>query len=259
MNPNHKQTDWSDAPTTLAIDPHLHSVGSYDGTEPVERLLAVAADRGLDGLVVTDHDEIDQSLRAVELAPEYGLFALPGVEVSTRHGHLLAIGVESAPTPDLPVTRTVRRVRNAGGVTVVPHPFQRSRHGVPRRAIGDCDGIETLNACSVLNVRNEQARRFAARHDYPRFGGSDAHVASEVGRAYTEVALDELVKDPTSVDPDAVLAAIRHGDTRACGTRSRRRRSIRKYARNARVKSARVARSPVDAAVEAVALLGRQD
>lgn len=259
MNPSLQPTDSSDARTTLAIDPHIHSAGSYDGTEPVGRLLAVAAERGLDGVVVTDHDAIEQSLRAVELAPDYGLFALPGVEVSTRHGHLLAIGVEAAPTPDLPFARTMLRVRNAGGVAIVPHPFQRSRHGIPRRVVAnaDLDGIETLNACSVLNIRNRQVRRFAAERDLPRFGGSDAHVASEVGRAYTEVELDEPVGDPAAVDLERVLSALRRGETQARGTRSRRRRSIRKYARNARVKSARLAKWPVGAAGAAVSLLGR--
>ena len=246
-----------EARTWLTIDTHVHSVGSYDGREPVRRLLETASERGLDGLVVTDHDEIEQSHRAVELAPEYGLVALPGVEVSTRHGHLLAIGVESAPAPDLPFARTVSRVRNAGGVAVVPHPFQRSRHGVPKRVILDCDGVETLNACSVLDVRNEQARRFATERGYPRFGGSDAHVASEVGRAYTEVAFPGPVDDPATVDAAAVLATLRRGETRAGGRRSRRSRSIRKYAWNARVKSVSIAKSPVGVAGTAASLLGR--
>ena len=63
----------------LRIDPHVHSHESHDGHEPVELLLEHASEIGLDGIVVTDHDEIDASRRAAELAPEYGLVGIPGV------------------------------------------------------------------------------------------------------------------------------------------------------------------------------------
>ena len=95
--------------TTVAIDPHVHSDGSYDGHEPVELLLEQASEIGLDGVVVTDHDVIKESLRAAELAPQYGLFGIPGVEVSTKVGHLLAIGVEERPEPRRPLAKTIER------------------------------------------------------------------------------------------------------------------------------------------------------
>ncbi len=120
---------------TVRIDPHVHSAESYDGVEPVELILEHAADIGLDAVVVTDHDAIGESLRAAELAPEYGLIGIPGVEVSTAHGHLLAIGVESMPPHREPFDRTIGWIRDHGGVAVVPHPFQRSRHGVKRKHI----------------------------------------------------------------------------------------------------------------------------
>jgi predicted metal-dependent phosphoesterase TrpH len=46
----------------------------------VDLLLEYTRDIGLDGIVVTDHDEIDESLRAAGLAPEFGLVGVPGVE-----------------------------------------------------------------------------------------------------------------------------------------------------------------------------------
>ena len=91
----------------LQIDLHVHSEGSYDGSEPVDLILEHAADIGLDAVVITDHDTIHESLRAAELAPEYGLIGIPGVEVSTAHGHLLAIGVEEMPPRRAPYDETV--------------------------------------------------------------------------------------------------------------------------------------------------------
>ncbi|WP_254546336.1 CehA/McbA family metallohydrolase [Halomarina pelagica] len=221
----------------LAVDPHVHSAGSYDATGTVEEILTGASAAGLDALAVTDHDAIERSLRAVELAPSYGLLALPGVEVSTADGHLLALGVDRRPPAGEPLARTVERVRERGGVAVVPHPFERLRHGAPAAAIDDCDGVETYNACSLLSVRRRAARRFAAERGHARIGGSDAHTPAMVGRAYTEVLVETAAATPDEVSADAVLDAIRRGATRVRGRRTPVRRFVRKYATNARLKT----------------------
>lgn len=224
----------------LSIDPHVHSEGSYDGNEPVELILEHASDIELDGVVITDHDSIEESLRAAELAPEYGLVGIPGVEVSTGVGHVLAIGVEECPERGQPFEATVREIREQGGVAVVPHPFQRSRHGVRRRNLGECDGIEVYNSMVFTGYRNRRARKFAQRHDYPRFGASDAHSIRNVGRAYTDVALPDV--DPETpageIPTETVLAALRAGETDIRGKRTPIHRSTRQYAKGAARKSA---------------------
>ncbi|MWV63829.1 histidinol-phosphatase [Halorubrum sp. JWXQ-INN 858] len=120
---------------TVRIDPHVHSEDSYDGHEPVELILEHAADIGLNAVVITDHDVMGESKRAADLAADYGLIGIPGVEVSTAHGHLLAIGVEEMPPHREPFGETVSWIHDHGGVAVVPHPFQRSRHGVRKKHI----------------------------------------------------------------------------------------------------------------------------
>ena len=57
-------------------------------------------------------------------------------------GTVLGIGIDSTPDPGRPLDSTVEAICRQGGVAVVPHPFQRSRHGVAGRHIGDVDGIE---------------------------------------------------------------------------------------------------------------------
>ncbi|MFP4188475.1 MAG: CehA/McbA family metallohydrolase [Halobacteriales archaeon] len=212
--------------TTLRIDPHVHSEESYDGKEPVEIILEHAADIGLDGVVITDHDEIDASLRAAETASEYGLVGVPGVEVSTSHGHLLALGVEEKPPKRQPFADTVERVRELGGVAVVPHPFQVTRHGVKKKRIVDCDGIEVYNAWLFTGYRNRRARAFAYRHGYPRLGGSDAHSITTLGRAYTEIEVD---RERDNVTADDVVTAVKNGDTAIHGRRAPLTRSAYHY------------------------------
>jgi predicted metal-dependent phosphoesterase TrpH len=221
--------------TTIRIDPHVHSEGSYDGHDPVELLLEQAAEIGLDGIVVTDHDVLHESLRATELAPEYGLIGIPGVEVSTEVGHLLAIGVSEMPPRRAPLNDTVEWVRDHGGVAVVPHPFQRSRHGVPRRHLVDCDAIEVFNSWLFTGFRNRRARRFAAEHDYPALAASDAHSVPHVGRAFTELVIDDVER--STLDGATVLDAMRSGATRMQGRRQPIPASARHYATGSARKS----------------------
>lgn len=222
----------------LRIDPHVHSQGSYDGKEPVELILEHASEIGLDGVVITDHDRVQESLYAADIAEEYGLIGIPGVEVSTTNGHLLALGIETVPRAGQPIQQTVERVWDMGGVAIVPHPFQRSRHGVRRRNLPDADAIEVYNSMLFTGYRNRRANVYAERHAYPKVGASDAHYLPNVGRAFTEIELREPVTDPTEVSPSRVIERIRDGETDIHGRRTPIRRSLRQYAKGAMRKGA---------------------
>ncbi|WP_144797101.1 CehA/McbA family metallohydrolase [Halorubrum depositum] len=245
---------------TVSIDPHVHSDESYDGHEPIELILEHAAEIGLDAVVITDHDVIGESKRAAELAPEYGLIGIPGVEVSTAHGHLLAVGVERMPPRRRPYDETIAWIHERGGVAIVPHPFQRSRHGVRQRNIpvpetddegalvadGDpvdeVDAVEVFNAWLFTGYRNRRARRFAATYDYPGVAASDAHHLEYVGRAFTEVRIEgrESAADVTATD---VLDAIRDGTTTVDGRRAPIRMAAKHYVGAAGRKSGYYART----------------
>lgn len=221
--------------TTLRIDPHVHSEGSYDGTEPVELILEHAAHIGLDAVVITDHDTIHESLRATELAPEYGLIGIPGVEVSTAHGHLLGVGVEEMPPRREPYADTVDWIRDHGGVAVVPHPFQRTRHGVRKKNIPNVDAIEAFNAWLFTGYKNQRARRFADAYGYPTVAASDAHTIPYVGRAYTELTIPDTSREAVTVAD--VLAGIRDGSTAVQGRRAPIPMAAKHYALGAARKS----------------------
>ena len=223
----------------LRIDPHVHSRASHDGHEPVELLLEHASEIGLDAVVVTDHDAIEASLRAAELAPEYGLVGIPGVEVSTAEGHLLAVGVDRRPEPGRPLAETVDAVESMGGATIVPHPFQRSRHGVRKRHLSgvDADAIEVYNSMLFTGYRNRRANAFAHGRDVAMVAGSDAHHLPNVGRAYTEVILEEDPGPDPAVAADAIVEAIRDGATGVSGRRTPIPQSARHYAAGAAKKA----------------------
>ena len=215
---------------TVTVDTHLHTVASYDGETTPEELLRRAEAVGLDSVVVTDHDTVEGARVVRELAAESPVTAIVGCEVSTAQGHLLAIGVDEAPVPDEPLATTAQRIRATGGVAVVPHPFQRSRHGASASAIDGVDGIEVYNAHTLVNFRNEQAARYAREEGYPKFGGSDAHRPGGIGLAATEVRL----RDGESCTPDAILDGLREGRTAAVGRRTSTWQYVTKLVANAR-------------------------
>ncbi|MFB6309562.1 MAG: CehA/McbA family metallohydrolase [Salinirussus sp.] len=211
----------------LAVELHTHSDRSYDGRDPVEKLLQQAAAVGLDGLAVTDHDEIDASLAAVDRAADYGLIGIPGMEVTCAAGHVLAIGIEDAVPPELPFRETVDRIHDLGGIAIVPHPFQEFRNGVlahiNEEELLAADAIEVFNSRLLTGRANRQAQRFARRNGMPMTAGSDAHIFPMVGRAVTHVKTDER-------SVAAILTAIREGRTTVEGRRTPWRVSLRQAA-----------------------------
>jgi len=225
----------------LRAELHCHSSLSYDGRDPVDMLLGQAAAVGLDALAVTDHDEIDASLAAAEQAADYDLVGIPGMEVTSEAGHVLALGVEELVPPGLSFVETLDRIHAQDGIAVVPHPFQRSRHGVAphisEATLASADAIEVYNSRLFTGRSNRTAERFAAARNLPMTAGSDAHIAEMVGQAVTEV-------DAAERTVDAVLDAIRDGRTSVVGKRTPWRISLRQFGGGVRRRIARALRTP---------------
>jgi len=208
----------------LSVELHSHSALSHDGRDPVELLLEQAAGIGLDALAVTDHDALGASLDAADMAPSYGLVGIPGMEVTSAAGHVLALGVTEHVPAGLPFDETIERIREGGGIAVIPHPFQRSRHGVAPHVsaaeLASADAIEVYNSRLLTGRSNRQAERFAREHGLPMTAGSDAHISEMIGQAVTEI-------DATERSAEAILDAIREGKTTVLGKRTPWRISFR--------------------------------
>jgi predicted metal-dependent phosphoesterase TrpH len=214
-------------PPVLSCELHTHSKLSHDGRDPVDLLVEQADAVGLDALAVTDHDEIEASLEAAELAEEHGMVGIPGLEVTSRAGHVLGIGVDERIEPGLPYEHTLNRIRDAGGIAIIPHPFQEARHGVmaniTRDQLAMADAIEVYNSRLLTGRANRQARRFAQEHGMPMTAGSDAHISEMVGQARTLI-------DATERTVPGILDAIRAGDTQIDGKRTPWHISVRQLA-----------------------------
>ncbi|MDZ7702554.1 MAG: PHP domain-containing protein [Halobacteriales archaeon] len=215
----------------LRVELHTHTQLSHDGRDPVELLLGQAAAVGLDALAVTDHDAIEASLEMAEKAPEYDLVGIPGIEVTSAAGHVLGLGVTERIEKGLPFMETLERIREAGGIAVIPHPFQKSRSGVGARVsraeLASADAIEVYNSRLLTGRGNRRAREFALEHGLPMTAGSDAHISEMVGQAVTRIGTDER-------SVEAIVEAIRDGRTEVEGKRTPWRISFRQAAGGAR-------------------------
>ncbi len=130
----------------LVCDLHVHTNFSKDGESSVEEILARAEEVGLDVIAITDHDSIDGAKKALSCTTS--VLVIPGIEVSTKQGHLIILGVTEVIPAGLDVVDTVEIARKMGALLILPHPYHVWRHGVARRkkaGMAAVDAIETFN------------------------------------------------------------------------------------------------------------------
>src|SRR3989339_909069 len=73
------------------VDLHLHTTYS-DGIITPKNIVRMAKERGLGIISITDHDTFFGYHEAKDLAKEKGITLVPGVEMTTNVGHILALG-----------------------------------------------------------------------------------------------------------------------------------------------------------------------
>jgi predicted metal-dependent phosphoesterase TrpH len=179
-------------------DLHLHTTHSSDGTATVSAVLRRARELGLNVIAITDHDEIRGSLEAMELASHFGIEVIPGIEITTAEGDLLALNITEIVPAGLPLIETILRVRGLGGVCIAPHPMaggmgMKSLSALSiLRALRNPEAAETLlaiethNGTTIDRMSNHYARIFANGLKIAQTGSSDAHVLDTIGFGVTE-------------------------------------------------------------------------
>jgi len=191
----------------LKLDLHLHSCYSDDAIGTPEMLISTLRKRGLHGMALTDHNTIEGNLKALAAAPK-NFIVIPGVEVSTVDGHLLALNVTKNIPRGLPVEETVAYVIDAGGIPIIPHLF-RLLSGIKKSNLqkirSKVSAIEVFNGCSIPNT-NLKAAKVAHAYNLGGTGGSDSHDPLYAGYSYTVV-------DTTDTRVDAILSEIQKKKT----------------------------------------------
>lgn len=185
----------------LRVDFHSHTRYSPDSITPIKKLISAARNRGLDRLVVTDHNSIQGALEAQAAAPD---LIIVGEEILTTQGELLASFVTQEVPRGLEPMVALARLKDQGAFISISHPFDPRRSGWTLETLEQLatlvDAIETCNARVFSPDYNTRAEEFATQHHLPGTAGSDGHHPSEIGRVYSLV--------PEFTDAESLRSAI---------------------------------------------------
>ena len=214
----------------LKIDLHIHSRYSEDASGSPKEIMKLLKKKGLNGMAITDHNTIKGSLEALKLKPK-DFAIIPGLEISTNDGHILALGLEENVDRNLSVEETVEKFLDKGGIPVVPHLF-RKMSGIKRENLEliykKIPALEVFNGCSLPKT-NIKTANVAKEFNLGGVGGSDAHDPLYAGYGYTTVKSD-------NVDLESILSEIIKKKTWGEGTtiplqvrRDRMLKSIKQY------------------------------
>jgi len=193
----------------MRIDFHSHTYTSRDSLNDPARIVAACQRAGIDGLVVTDHNNINGAYAVQRLAP---FCVIIGEEIYTTAGEIIGLFLREEIPKGLSPQETVARIKAQGGLVYLPHPFDRLRRGAlasaAREAIWDqIDIIEVFNARCLFPGDNAQALALARERGAVMAAGSDAHTIAEFGSTYVEVAATPADR----LDPADLLARLRQG------------------------------------------------
>lgn len=173
-------------PELLRTEFHCHTIYSGDSLTRPEGLIQAARQKGLDRVIVTDHNSIAGARAAQKLDPQ---LIIVGEEIKTTQGEILAAFLTEEIPARLSPAETIRRLRDQGAFISVSHPYDVMRSGHWDEAdlleiTPLVDAIETFNARCMRAEYNVQAADFAREHGLAGTVGSDAHAAFELGRAH---------------------------------------------------------------------------
>ena len=210
-------------------DLHLHTQWS-DGSISSERLVEIAILSGLDAIAITDHDNTHPSDMAINYVARNNLplEVVRGCEVSSKDGHVLALGAQDDIPSGMILEDTLKEIHRQKGLAIVVHPDQRWASSVSLKRVSEIidsddqdlyfDGIEIFNAFGerlhrldrsdvLFDNSNSKVKRYAENNLNNQkigamLGNSDGHT-SAVGFGIT------------AYRHESILDAIKHRETLA--------------------------------------------
>jgi predicted metal-dependent phosphoesterase TrpH len=192
----------------IRADLHVHTTYSKDSLITPKDLIYYARKRGLNAVAVTDHNYLDG---AYKIAKETDFLIIPGVEVSSADGHIVALNVPELIPRGLSAPETVDRIHKAGGVAIACHPYVYFKGCLREHVCTSFDAIEIINARAFpFRHSVKKATEAAERLGLSRVAGTDSHYGPQIGMAYTVI-------DAAEPTVDAIAQAIVDGHCQPMG------------------------------------------
>ncbi|MGQ9619500.1 MAG: PHP domain-containing protein [Bacteroidales bacterium] len=168
----------------MKIDFHVHTYHSYDCLMKPEKILKTAKRKGLDGIVICDHNTIKGGLEVKGSNNDSNFTVIVGAEIKTDAGDITGIHlireVESQNISDV-----IKEIREQRGKIILNHPFK--DHDLSRINFSEIDYIEGYNS-RLAEEDNRKAVELAIKYGLQIVAGSDAHFYGEIGNSFTVLA-----------------------------------------------------------------------
>jgi hypothetical protein len=221
-------------PRWYAGDFHVHSEESGDATATLDMITALARDRGLDFIALSDHNTVAHHPRVAALQPSVpDVLYLRAIEVTTYAGHGNAVGVSEyvdhrVGLDGVSATTILADVATQGGMFIVNHPALE----LGDACIGcgwhhddtrwdQVTGLEVLTGPYelVLNLFTPRAleiwdEHLAEGNHIAAIGGSDDHRAgTDPPPAPDMIGSPTTLVYATELSEAAIIAGVRAGRT----------------------------------------------
>lgn len=180
----------------MLVDLHVHALpASWDAYDTIDAHAAACERLGVDALALTDHGGGCDYEQAESICATHGVLLVPGRELNTPLGHVLALTPDTEWLSSVPETCTLPpHGRLRGPLALIwAHPAGWRVAGA-MIAPDLSRGAEHVHAVEALNGERlyqdggvKTSIELAAELGAPMTGGSDAHRASSTGRCLTQV------------------------------------------------------------------------
>ncbi len=192
----------------INADLHVHTTYSKDSLITPKDLVYYSKQRGLNAVAVTDHNQLHG---AFKIAQETDFLIIPGIEVSSADGHIVALNVHELIPRGLSAPITVDLIHKAGGVAIACHPYAYFKGSLKENVCSSFDAVEVINSRAFpFKLSVKKAEETARKLGLVRVAGTDSHYGPQIGYAYTVIEAAEP-------NAEAIAKAIVEGNCQPFG------------------------------------------
>ncbi len=188
-----------------------------------EQIVDAALASGLEVIAITDHNTVEAIDDIRQVASKKGLFVLPGIELSSKGGHIIAlfemdttverlqdfldyVGIarggwgDAATMASNGTEEVFRKIEERGGIAIAAHierwPSGFLETNEPRRVKMRIHGNKYLSALEITVPQNKGLWNAGQVRGYPKkyacTQGSDAHALTDIGRRPVYMQMEQV-------------------------------------------------------------------
>ncbi|MCC7569930.1 PHP domain-containing protein [Candidatus Micrarchaeota archaeon] len=186
----------------MNLDLHIHTEYSIDSQISLKSLVSECKKKKITP-GICDHG----NSRAHEVLHKMKVQFIPGIEIYTQQGHLIAYYTNDPVPNHLSFAEALDKIQEQGAIACAPHPFDTKTYPFIKKKFRKSIGTEdetTMKKCDLIEVfnsradkkANQRASEFSKKHKISATAGSDAHFPFEIGAAFIQTAEDFDIEDP---------------------------------------------------------------